>query len=132
MNMPGILRRNIYALSHSGTLTDEVTTPEPDPLAPVRYSCVYWIRHLYDGDANSGNAVYQNELDDDGSVALFLKTHFLHWLEALSLLRNVSEGVLAITNLKTLLSVSSSLANGLSNKANSIATIAHKPATQSS
>ncbi|KAH9427465.1 hypothetical protein MCOR02_012097 [Pyricularia oryzae] len=41
-----LLRRNIYSLPHPGTLIDDATTPNPDPLAAVRYSCIYWIDHF--------------------------------------------------------------------------------------
>jgi hypothetical protein len=105
MGMPGTLRRNVYALPHPGLLIDEVNTPDPDPLAAVRYSCVYWINHLCEGSANSSDAKQQNDLDDSGVVSLFLREHFLHWLEALSLSRSISDGVLSITKLEALLRV---------------------------
>lgn len=42
------LRRNIYGLQNLGLSIGEVKTPEPDPLAAVRYSRVYWISHFRD------------------------------------------------------------------------------------
>src|SRR5690606_25817901 len=44
----GLLRRNIYNLSHPGVLIDDVDRPDPDPLAAIRYSCVHWIDHLWE------------------------------------------------------------------------------------
>jgi hypothetical protein len=49
---------------------------------------------------------YQSDLLDSGTVYLFLQKIFLYWLEALSLMRSVSDGVLAIAKLEGLLSVS--------------------------
>jgi hypothetical protein len=41
-----------------------------------------------------------------GSIHEFLKTHFLHWLEALSLIRSMSSAVATIEKLENLLAVS--------------------------
>ncbi len=45
-------------------------------------------------------------LCDNSTIDVFLKEHFLHWLEALSLLKRMSEGVLSIAKLTGLLKVS--------------------------
>jgi hypothetical protein len=95
------LRRNIYDLHFPGFPVDQVNLPQPDPLAPARYSCVYWIDHLL--CAPSRNA---NDLLDGGSVDKFLRRSHLYWLEALSLLRSISQGLLSIAKLDALLQVS--------------------------
>jgi hypothetical protein len=41
-----------------------------------------------------------------GFGEIFLQQHFLHWLEALSLMGKMSEGVLMITALQSVLTVS--------------------------
>ena len=69
----------------------------------VQYACLYWVahlEHLFDPD-------HRNEigLHDSGRIYSFLQNHFLHWLEALSLMRKLSEGVLMITKLETLFKV---------------------------
>jgi hypothetical protein len=46
------------------------------------------------------------ELCDNGQIHKFIQKHFLHWLEALSLMRKMSEGVLMITALQSKLVVS--------------------------
>jgi hypothetical protein len=94
------LRRNIYDLHFPGFSVDRVNPPQPDPLAPARYSCVYWTDHLL--CAPSRNA---NDLQDGGSVDKFLRRSYLYWLEALSLLRSISEGILSIAKLDALLQV---------------------------
>ena len=91
------LQKDIYNLEHPGLLADEVKPPDQDPLAPVRYSCVFWVNHLCVVDGQSSNS--KNELSDDGAVFAFLKKHFLHWLESLSLLRKLSDGVSSIREL---------------------------------
>lgn len=98
--MAKILKKNIYALRYPGFPIDEIETPDPDPLAAIRYSCTSWIDHLCDGTIN------KNDLSDVGVVSSFLHKHFLHWLEALSLLQNISNGVILITRLESLLKVS--------------------------
>ena len=129
------LKRDIYRLRDPGILIDEIEKPVKDPLRAVGYSCVYWTRHLTEanrshyliilfltlvhwlgrlcllmgiptGDLLEGYYWHPDNLLDGGRVHTFLEEHLLHWLEALSLLRSVSDGVLAIGELKTLLAVS--------------------------
>jgi hypothetical protein len=69
------------------------------------YSCVYWVDHLCDWD--SGKSVkHRDDIQDGGAVNKFLRVKYLYWLEALSLLRRVSEGVLSMDKLEGLLQVS--------------------------
>jgi hypothetical protein len=98
------LRRNIYDLHPLGLLTSEVITPEPDPLAAVRYSCVRWINHFC--DMHSESLSQHQGLRDDESVRRFFDEFFLYWLEAMSLLRAMAEAVLSVTRLENLLKVS--------------------------
>ena len=48
----------------------------------------------------------RTQLLDNGQVHGFLQKHLLHWLEALSLIRKTSEGVLLIILLEGLVKVS--------------------------
>ena len=101
--MSRTLRRDIYGLRAPGFPIDQINEPEPDPLAAVRYSCIYWVDHLRDFDS-SRNA--KDELQDGGAVDKFLRQKYIYWLEALSLLRSMSEGVLLMAKLEDLLQVS--------------------------
>ncbi len=83
------LRRDIYNLGDPGFLINQVKQPNPDPLAAARYSCIYWIDHLCDCDPKEN--AYQR-LQDDRSIETFLLRDYLHWLEALSILKAMSEG----------------------------------------
>lgn len=97
------LRRDIYNLGAPGFPIDKVVPPDPDPLAAVRYSCTYWIHHL--GGCNPFmNA--KKDFQDGGSIDTFLREKYLHWLEALSLQKSISEGVASMLGLKGLLEVS--------------------------
>src|SRR5205807_94388 len=91
------LRRDIYSLSAPGFPIDQISLPDPDPLASIRYSCVYWVDHL--DDSESGTKMSDNNLQDCGLIHDFLKKKYLYWLESLSLLRSMSEGVLAVQKL---------------------------------
>ena len=101
--MSRTLRRDIYGLHAPGFPVDQINEPEPDPLAAVRYSCIYWVDHLRDFDS-SRNA--KDDLQDGGAVDKFLRQKYIYWLEALSLLRSMSEGVLLMAKLEGLLQVS--------------------------
>jgi hypothetical protein len=91
------LKRNIYALPHSGFKLEDIRPPDPDPLAPIRYSCVFWIDHLC--DAKSQSSENRSELSDDRAILSFFRAHFLHWLESLSLLNKLSDGIPSIRKL---------------------------------
>jgi hypothetical protein len=92
------LRRNMYSLGALGTSIKQAQPPKPDLLAVARYSCVYWVDHLRE----SGS---YEDLKDNGAVDTFLRTQCLYWLEALSLLRSISDGIMAIRRLRDLVSV---------------------------
>jgi hypothetical protein len=101
--MSTTLRRDIYDLRDPGCLIDEVESVQPDPLASIRYACVYWIEHLCEIEWTLHDQV---GLYDNGIIHLFLKKHFLHWLEALSLMRSMSSGVIRMRKMEDLLAVS--------------------------
>lgn len=95
------LNRDIYGLQTPGHPIDQVSTPEPDPLAPIGYSCVFWVDHLDD-------SVLRTELSDKkrgggGSLLSFFKQKYLQWLEALSLLRCIPAGVKVVEKLEVFL-----------------------------
>ena len=96
------LRRNIYDLEYPGFSISKVKAPHPDPLASIRYACVYWVDHLCEIE----NGHDRVGLCENGTIDIFLKKYFLHWLEALSLLKSMSEGVLSMAKLTGLLKVS--------------------------
>jgi hypothetical protein len=100
--MSRTLRCDMYGLFAPGFPIGEVKPPVPDPLAAVQYSCLYWIDHLLDSDRGH----ITDELKDDGSVHQFLRASYIHWLEALSLLRSLPDGIVMIAKLENWLKVS--------------------------
>jgi hypothetical protein len=80
------LRKNIYELPSDGVRRIEIDHRTVDHYIPpeLYYSCRYWVHHLVKCNP------LKNLLDQ---ACLFLKEHFLHWLEAMSLLGFVSEVV---------------------------------------
>jgi archaellum biogenesis ATPase FlaH len=93
------LRRDIYRLRAPGITIDQVKQPDPDPLAIVQYSCLYWVDHLLECQIREDTI---KDHEDSGPVYSFLRQYFLYWLEALSLLKSVSEGVVMIQKLEDL------------------------------
>jgi hypothetical protein len=100
--MSTALQRDIYSLRTPGVSIDQVRKPNPDPLAALPYTCVYWIDHLHDGGAGKKT---ETDLEDKGSVDKFLRQHYLHWLEALSLLRYMPTAMLSMKKLEGLFEV---------------------------
>jgi hypothetical protein len=103
--MSSTLKRDICGLQMPGAFLDELESINRDPLAHIRYACCYWVKHLYDASHLSDNEI---DLCDGGKVHIFFQEHFLHWLEALSLIENMSDGVVMVRTLESMLTVSDS------------------------
>ena len=101
------LQRDIYGLCAPGFHINQLRVPDPDPLATVRYSCVYWVDHLHDWQS-SDNSNHPDIFQDGGIIDNFLRQHYLHWLEALSLCKSMSQGIFSMAKLEILLQVSTS------------------------
>ncbi|MCJ1349439.1 hypothetical protein MMC31_007679 [Peltigera leucophlebia] len=106
--MSGTLRKDICNLRMPGVLLEESKDLDLDPLAHVRYACSYWVDHLCQA---SKLPQYKTGLSDNGPIHAFLKIHFLHWLEALSLMGRISTGVVMVKKLEILLRVVGSVVN---------------------
>ena len=106
--MSRTLRRDIYSLRALGYPIENVEQPDPDPLATSRYSCIYWIDHLCEWNSNSyadHSIDLQDDLRDGGVIDDFMRSKYLYWLEALSLCRGMSDGIISIAKLEALLQV---------------------------
>lgn len=106
LQKPGRLRPNIYSLPYPGVNVHEVSIPQPDPLADIQYCCVAWLRHFCDGFFGAHSTKKDDLLEGIEKALNFLKIHFLHWIESLSLLRNIQVGVVFLRSLVKHLSVS--------------------------
>jgi hypothetical protein len=93
------LDQDICNLCAPGALASSVDSSRIERSLPaeLRYACLHWVQHLQRSKAYPC---------DDSPVHVFLQKHLLHWLEALSLLGKVSEGVLAIISLESIVTVS--------------------------
>ncbi|KAH7134345.1 WD40-repeat-containing domain protein, partial [Dactylonectria macrodidyma] len=90
------LKRNPYRLQSPGVLINEISRPDPDPLAHFQYSCVHWVDHLEQADD-------ERNTSDVEKIVQFVEARLLYWLEALSLLGKMSEGAHAVQKLKSMM-----------------------------
>ncbi|KAK0714784.1 hypothetical protein B0H67DRAFT_536753 [Lasiosphaeris hirsuta] len=91
------LKKDICNLRMLGTARADIEPSVIDLHLPsdVRYACLYWVYHIQQSNTR---------ITDGHQTYAFLKRHFLHWLEALSLLGNISESVRMIRDLQGLIS----------------------------
>ncbi|KNB06131.1 hypothetical protein FOXG_06947 [Fusarium oxysporum f. sp. lycopersici 4287] len=76
------LERDVYELGVPGFPIDQVSPPEPAPLASIRYSCVFWVDHFHDSEPQS--RMSDKNLKDAGIVHDFLQKKYFNWLESLT------------------------------------------------
>ena len=93
------LKQDICGADAPGVLITNVKNSQIEQCLPpeVQYACLYWIQHLQ----KSGSQLYDND-----QIHQFLQMHLLHWLEALSWMRKISEGIRAIISLESIALVS--------------------------
>ncbi|KAJ5355562.1 NACHT and WD40 domain protein [Penicillium cataractarum] len=91
LSMCGNLRRNICGLPRDGTQRADINPQTiAQCLSPeLQYSCRFWAQHL--AQSRDRNSLMHNAF-------LFLQKHFLHWIEAMSLL-GLGSDVVGIINL---------------------------------
>ncbi|KAH8753652.1 hypothetical protein F5883DRAFT_191999 [Diaporthe sp. PMI_573] len=102
--MQGGLKQDICDIRKLGASRDDIDQKDIDGNIPadLRYACLYWGYHLQ----RSGRAIHNN-------VVAFLYEHFLHWVEALSLLGRLSDGALALRKLREMIETNSELGDFL-------------------
>ncbi|KAF3073766.1 hypothetical protein CFAM422_004130 [Trichoderma lentiforme] len=88
--MSNILEYDIYDLKDPGIHIDDVPlkNPDSDPLASIRYCCVFWIEHLVSSYQFEGFK-HSKYFKDDARLHSFLKEKFLCWIESLALMRSL-------------------------------------------
>ncbi|KAF2626688.1 hypothetical protein BU25DRAFT_92842 [Macroventuria anomochaeta] len=99
------LQRDMYSLEALGFAIEDVQPPEPDPLAASRYSCIYWIDHLYDSKPWADGV---GGLKVAGIIDEFIRKNYLHWLEGLSLCRSMGKGLVSMARLCSLVQMKDS------------------------
>ncbi|KAL4733373.1 WD domain protein [Aspergillus similis] len=87
------LKKNICSLPSYGVERRGIDLQAIQHYLPpeLQYSCRYWIHHLTHCESPAGQ---------NNTVLTFFKEHFLHWVEAMSILGNISEVVQGITALQ--------------------------------
>ncbi|PNP55869.1 hypothetical protein FNYG_15443 [Fusarium nygamai] len=70
------LERDVYKLGVPGFPIDQVSPPNPDPLASIQYSCVFWVDHL--DDSEPGAKTSDKDLQDAGIIHDFLRKKYLY------------------------------------------------------
>jgi len=102
--MSGSLRQDICSLKYPGTLNSDIAPETLQRFLPaeLRYACRYWVDHIQQGNVKlcDGEPLH-NQVD------AFMNEHFLHWLEALSLLGEMHDGILMVKAINSMLPVSS-------------------------
>lgn len=90
--MNDALRQDICSIQEPGMLVDGIDKQTIDYHIPadLKYACLYWVHHLQ----LSGQRITNGD-----AVCHFFDIHLLHWLEVLSFLNKLSEGVTAIRQL---------------------------------
>lgn len=94
----GNLKEDICNLQTPARPRSDVDRQTIDSHLPpeIQYACQYWVYHLKEGGSI---------ISDDDQVYNFLKCHFLHWLESLSLIGRLRESISMIDNLIAMIKV---------------------------
>jgi hypothetical protein len=97
--MRSCLRRDICNLASPGTYRAGIDAKHIRQCisTELQYSCRYWIHHL------ARSRILSSDFED---VLKLLQEHFLHWMEAMSLLGFISEMLSMLDLLHTLIPVS--------------------------
>jgi hypothetical protein len=97
--MSASLKEDICEVRSPGTLVVDIDRNRVAQYLSeeLQYACLYWIQHLQKS---------RIQLNDDGHVQKFLEKHLLHWLEALSWMRKMLDGIQAIIVLEYVTAVS--------------------------
>lgn len=94
--MAKVLKQNMYDLDY-GFTPENLEPPQLDRVASIWYSCLFWADHFVAGI--SENPEGKSALADDGEVIGFLREKLLQWLEYLSVLERLSDGLYSIRKL---------------------------------
>ena len=93
VSIQSTLHRNMYSVPEDSLYIDEISKPPSTPLDSIRYGCIYWVEHLHGAIEMPSTYLL---------VGRFLKTKYLYWLEAMSLLGCVSTAIRAIRKLESI------------------------------
>jgi hypothetical protein len=100
--MDKTLERNIYSIESPGDHIYDITPPDPNPLTPREYCCLFWVEHLVHC-CQPQQLHYRECLKDTGILQSFLQKKYLYWLEAMVLLESIPLAVIALQKLQDLI-----------------------------
>lgn len=94
------LREDICGLQHPGSRRSDITIEQIRLNVPIEleYACLYWVQHA---------TAESLESDTTEEIHSFLRQHFLHWIELITLVGRLTEGVPLLTKLQDCVQVSS-------------------------
>jgi hypothetical protein len=93
------LRRNLCELAFPGVLVQDISKDTLNAALPpsLSYACRFWMHHA---------CLANLQMDDVDSICDFLYQHFLHWLEAMSLIGVLADSLRQWASLQSKLEVS--------------------------
>ncbi|RKK63627.1 Vegetative incompatibility protein HET-E-1 [Fusarium oxysporum] len=91
----GYLKKDMCDLRTPGVARSDIDRCKIDESLPseAQYACLYWVYHLKES---------HERIRDEDRAHKFLERHFLHWLEALSLIGRISESIGFIDQLQSI------------------------------
>jgi len=81
------LKKDICDLKYPGFLNRDLAPKHKSRILYLRYACCYWVRHMQ--HIRQGSISYTHILS-------FFSKHLLHWIEALGLIGEISDGILQL------------------------------------
>ncbi|KAF1940388.1 hypothetical protein EJ02DRAFT_445539 [Clathrospora elynae] len=98
MSTSSRLRQDMCRLSGLGVLRSEIDEGLVASSLPpeLQYACRYWVSHLKQS---------RQKIIDGDKTHVFLQKHFLHWIEAISLMRESNRCVYLIDTLQALVGI---------------------------
>lgn len=100
------LSRNLCSLPTPGSSPNEAKPEILNAKLPkhVQYACLYWVAHL-ECARRTSNENAQIGFHKGSQVHEFIQKHFINWLEAMSLLGNMTQAVHMMTKLAAMTQV---------------------------
>ncbi|SCO92739.1 related to WD40-repeat protein (notchless protein) [Fusarium oxysporum] len=89
------LKKDMCDLRTPGVARSDIDKGKIDERLPseAQYACLYWVYHLKES---------HERIQDEDRAHEFLERHFLHWLEALSIIGRISESIGFINELQSI------------------------------
>ncbi len=97
--LSNILKHDICHVNRPGVFVSDIERTRVEQALPpeVEYACTYWVQHILSSEI---------ELRDEHWIYGFLRRYILYWLEALSWIGKLSNGIHALITLESMISVS--------------------------